>query len=457
MNRDLAGTGRTRTVLPPPSRGAALACLALLALASPQRAGAVPLYARQTGQQCAACHNGFPELTPYGRLFKLNGYTFKGGETDLPPIAGMTVVSFTHTEAPQPGGAAPHFAPNDNPALEFTSLFYGGRITSNIGMFGQVTFDNIGKRLAWDNTDIRYARTAEIGDSELLLGISVNNNPTVSDVWNSTPAFGFPWQSSGLAPGPAAATLIEGGLAGEVLGTSAYAYYDRLFYGEVGFYRTLADRTLTMLGVDPTGSSSTEGVAPYWRFAVEPKWGPHSLEFGTFGLAANMIPGRLGGFGADHVVDVGLDSQYQYLADVNSFSVQASWINEEDSFIASRPEGLTSNGHDHLRSFHIKSSYWYEQTYGATVGYFRIDGSKDMLLWGPTSILNSPDSAGWTGEVDYMPFNYGGPSFWPWLNVKFGLQYVHYDTFNGASVNYDGAGTNASANNTLYLFAWLAY
>ena len=39
-------------------------------------AQAVPLYARQTGQQCAACHNGFPELTPYGRLFKLNGYTF---------------------------------------------------------------------------------------------------------------------------------------------------------------------------------------------------------------------------------------------------------------------------------------------------------------------------------------------------------------------------------------------
>src|SRR5579871_6365530 len=121
-------------------------------------AHALPSFARQTGQQCAACHNGFPELTPYGRLFKLNGYTFKGGETDLPPLAAMTVLSFTHTQADQPGGAAPHFAPNDNPALEFASLFYGGRITENIGMFGQVTFDNIGKRLSWDNTDIRYAK-----------------------------------------------------------------------------------------------------------------------------------------------------------------------------------------------------------------------------------------------------------------------------------------------------------
>jgi hypothetical protein len=34
---------------------------------------ALPSYARQTGQQCAACHNGFPELTPYGRQFKLRG------------------------------------------------------------------------------------------------------------------------------------------------------------------------------------------------------------------------------------------------------------------------------------------------------------------------------------------------------------------------------------------------
>ena len=35
---------------------------------------AVPSYARQTGMACAACHTVFPELTPFGREFKLNGY-----------------------------------------------------------------------------------------------------------------------------------------------------------------------------------------------------------------------------------------------------------------------------------------------------------------------------------------------------------------------------------------------
>src|SRR5271154_1695378 len=85
---------------------------------------ALPSYARQTGQQCAACHNGFPELTPYGRLFKLNGYTFTGGQSELPPLAVMVVSSFTHTQAGQVGGAAPGYGANNNFSLDAVSLFY---------------------------------------------------------------------------------------------------------------------------------------------------------------------------------------------------------------------------------------------------------------------------------------------------------------------------------------------
>src|SRR5277367_533455 len=93
---------------------------------------ALPSYARQTGQQCAACHNGFPELTPYGRLFKLNGYTFSSGQSDLPPLAAMLIPAFTHTQADQPG-ANSHFGPNNNFTLQTASLFYGGAIAPNVG------------------------------------------------------------------------------------------------------------------------------------------------------------------------------------------------------------------------------------------------------------------------------------------------------------------------------------
>lgn len=437
-----------------PIRAAIAACLAVLV--APQ-ARAVPLFARQTGQQCAACHNGFPELTPYGRLFKLNGYTFGGGESKLPPISAMAVASFTHTQAPQEGGAAPHFADNNNPALDVVSVFYGGVILPHVGLFGQATYDNIGKAASWDNTDLRIATAEQIGGHETIFGLTVNNNPTVQDVWNSTPAWGYPWLASGLAPTPAASTLIEGGLAQQVIGASPYVFWNRLVYAEVGAYRSLGNRALYALGANPNPPNQINGVAPYWRVAIEPTWGANSWEVGTFGISTSLVPGGVNGFGTDHILDVGIDTQYQYIDDVNSYSVQASLITEADKFDASSALGYVSNQHDHLRSIHVKASYYRDQTYGGTLAWFHVDGSGDAALYGADSASNSPDSTGFTGELDYMPFNHGGPAFWPWLNVKFGLQYTYYTRFNGGTNNFDGAGDNATGNNTLYLFAWLAF
>src|SRR5260370_25240130 len=69
---------------------------------SPRRAVSLPLYARQTGQPCATCHTAFLELTPFGRRFKLGGYTLGGGDWTGPPFAVMLQApTFTHTEARQ--------------------------------------------------------------------------------------------------------------------------------------------------------------------------------------------------------------------------------------------------------------------------------------------------------------------------------------------------------------------
>jgi hypothetical protein len=55
----------------------------------PRHAVSLPLYARQTGQPCATCHTAFLELTPFGRRFKLGGYTLGGGDWTGPPLAVM--------------------------------------------------------------------------------------------------------------------------------------------------------------------------------------------------------------------------------------------------------------------------------------------------------------------------------------------------------------------------------
>ena len=254
---------------------------------------ALPSYARQTGQQCAACHNGFPELTPYGRLFKLNGYTFTGGNySNWPPLAMMAISNFTHVAQSQPGGLAPGFGNNND--FAFTgSLFYGGKIFDHVGAFIQGTYDQVPNAIHWDNTDIRYANTGQLSDHELVYGVSLNNNPTVNDVWNSTPAWGYPYVASQLAPTPAASTLVEGLLAQQVLGLNPYIYWNRLVYAEVGGYRTLSPWSLSALGIPPPGTSSIDGLAPSWRLALEPAWGNNTWEVGTFGLAASLVPQRM--------------------------------------------------------------------------------------------------------------------------------------------------------------------
>jgi hypothetical protein len=427
-------------------------------------AHALPSYARQTGQGCPACHTNFPELTPFGREFKLRGYTMGGGDSPF-PIAAMAQGAFTNTQKSQPGGAAPHFGPNDNFSLEAASLFYGGKIVDDIGAFVQATYSDTERTLAWDNVDIRYANSTTIGDRDLVYGITLNNNPTVEDIYNSTPAFGFPYVSASLAPTPAAATVLEGGLAQQVGGVGVYAMFDDTYYGLVSLYKTLPKHAQRHFGVDPTGEPEIDGVAPYWRFAVQQQWQDHLLSAGTFGLFADTFPGRERRAGTDSFVDTGLDAQYQFTRDPNVVTAQASWIHESQFLPASQALGLSEHRSNDLDSVKLAASYVYshdDASYGFTASRFWLNGSTDAGLYGQEDVTGSangsPDSRGWIFELDYMPFINRSPiKVWPWTQIKLSLQYTLYDKFNGASRNYDGAGRDASDNNTLMLSAWLAF
>src|SRR5271169_4973675 len=360
---------------------------------------ALPSYARQTGQQCAACHNGFPELTPYGRQFKLNGYVWTGGTSNLPPIAAMAIPSFTNVRMGVDGGLTPGFGYNND--FAFTgSLFYGGKIFDGLGTFAQVTYDNVPNTNHWDNNDLRYATPSELFGSEAVFGVSANNNPTVNDVWNSTPAWGYPYLASELAPSPGAMTLIEGAFAQQVIGLNPYIYWNRLVYAEVGGYGTLSQRTNTTLRIEAEGASAFQGIAASWRLAIEPAWGQNTWEFGIFGLATNLIPQRMTGMGTDHLTDVGFDTQYEFLGARDSFSVQARFITENQNLGASQALGLSRNSHNNLRTWRVKGTYYYDQTIGATAGYFNVNGSGDPLLYGPISAVDSPNSNGWSLELN---------------------------------------------------------
>src|SRR5512136_873967 len=116
------------------------ALVAILSVGMSHPAQALPSFARQTGQPCGTCHTDFPGLTPFGRRFKLLGYTTGGGlyrttpfssapgpndanaqlrsyaktidgsidagnsssgtKGWVPPVSMMAIVGYTHTQVP---------------------------------------------------------------------------------------------------------------------------------------------------------------------------------------------------------------------------------------------------------------------------------------------------------------------------------------------------------------------
>jgi hypothetical protein len=426
-------------------------------------AKAVPSFAEQTGASCDACHvGGFgPQLTDFGRQFKLNGYVWGDVQTKVPPISLMLLGSFTNTgkgQVPPPENFVGTQNSNNNFALDQVSLFYAGRITDKVGAMVQGTYDGVGNTFSLDNSDIRFADQGTLFGKDIVYGVTINNNPTVQDLWNTTPAWGYPYASSALAPTPVATPLIDGGVAGQVVGGEVYGMWNNLLYLEFGGYGEQPYGVQDALGEMPTGEQKISGFAPYWRLDAQRQFGYNNVSVGTYGLVANVFPGSVETNGTDHYTDIGFDASYQYIAsNDNIFTADANYIYENQDLAASLALGNSTNGSDSLNEFRINGSYTYAETLTARVAYFDFWGSSDAGLYSAVSANNSPNSNGFIFELDFTPFGKDDSWLQPWINARFGIQYTAYLKFDGASQNFDGAGTNASANNTLYLFSWFAF
>ncbi len=416
-------------------------------------AKAVPSFARQTGQPCASCHTAFPELTPFGRSFKLNGYTLEGGDSKLPAVSAMVQTAFTHYAKSLDASPGNGFGTNNNfdPAQQ-ASLFYAGRINDNLGAFVQATYANSfdGSSISLDNTDLRYSNSSKIGDSDVVYGITINNVPSVQDVWNTTPVWRYPFISSQGLAGPSFGTMLESFGPSAQLGAGAYLYARDLVYAEVSAYGSTSSTAQNALGLSPS-SSAISGLAPYWRLAVEPKWGDHSLMLGTFGMMANIIPDLTAADRSvtDKYVDVGVDAQYQWIGDVHAITFRTSYIYESQTLDATNQLGGSDNLKDNLQSFRTSLSYIYDHTISVTGGYFSLTGSRDTTLYSSIGTDN-PDSAGFVADLAYLPFSKGGPSAWPWFNTRIGISYTTY-------TKLDGVTANVGDNNTVMLYAWTAF
>ena len=418
---------------------------------------AVPSFARQTGLPCSGCHYTPPELNPAGRRFKLLGYVDRADDTKVVkadagkkraaldllaslPLSAWLETSFTSLKSPVPG--------TQNGSVEMPqdiSLFLSGAWTTHVGSFMQVTYDTQDDHFGIDNTDVRYANTTKLGGKELVFGLNVNNNPTVEDLWNSTPAWGYPFVADDWAPTPTAAPIVAS-LGQDVAGFGGYAMWDNHLYLDATLYRS------QHIGAAQPSSGTDfgvniRGVAPYWRVAWQQLTGKTQFEFGTYGMHMRSSPDAITGI-EDDFTDWAVDTQIdRTLFKTDVLSLRGSYTRENSNLAAMAALGAASPGSHHLNTVVANAEYHFGNRASGAFGWFNTTGTTDVNLYPQDSVGGSangdPRSAGYIANFSY----------WPWQNLQLSAQYTGYTRFNGGSTNYDGAGRNASSNNTVYLVA----
>jgi hypothetical protein len=423
---------------------------------TPHAAQAVPSYARQTGLPCSGCHYTPPELNPAGRRFKLLGYTdrkegleaVKGNPSERQaaldilaalPVSAWFETSFTSTSKPQQGTQNGNFEfPQD------VSLFLAGAWASHVGSFLQITYSTTDDHFTMDNTDVRVANMTKSNDREFAYGLTLNNNPTVEDLWNTTPAWGFPFIASDVAPAPTAAPLIQGGLAQDVAGIGGYAMWNDHLYLATTLYRTAH-----VGGPQPNPGTdfgiNIRGVAPYWRVAWQQSGEDTQFEIGSYGLYVESTPNGVIGL-KDKYTDWAFDLQLDHtLFRTDVLSLRINYIHESSNLEATFDAGGAQQTSHHLGAAMANAEYHFGNRFSGIIGWFNTTGTTDPLLYPQSPISGSatgnPASSGLIGSV----------SWWPIQNLQVALQYIGYSRFNGSTSNYDAAGRSASDNNTTYV------
>ena len=491
---------------------------ALMLVAQPARA--IPPFARQTGLACEACHTMPPELTAFGRRFKLSGYTLTTRPplvndiddhkkntlwlTDLPGIAVLMQSGYDHYNRAPPDTGQPYPAHAQSDTLQFPdqfSLVYAGAVSDRVGGWLQLTYNGQSGSVGVDNIDIRYSD--HTADNKWVWGITANNYVTFQDVWNGIGSYTIPnfntvtlW-SGGVAGAGTSGPIINALGPGVAAGVGAYVFYDDSLYFEFSEYHSAVAGGNSPV-VDSVSLAANGGAidrfAPYARIAYERDWGYHSAEIGGSALYVNWIP-SVGYISAqqqlaanqaaiaagtpgtppytpaqtfwpgaiNRYTDLSVDWQYQYNGQHNIYSFLGH-VTHERQQNSSQLVAATFTG----ASSPIYTNPTDTLTQFLVTGeYFRNRRYGGLVSFTRTTGTYDPLANGGNGspanqyetfELDYVP----------WLNVRFILQYDAYQVvannqspFNLSNATFPNSpsfpNVKASDNNTWVVGLWMDF
>ncbi|MBV8072693.1 MAG: hypothetical protein JO270_22505, partial [Acidobacteriaceae bacterium] len=422
----------------------------------------LPSYARQTGQRCAACHVGgnWPQLTPWGRFFKLAGYS--AGKTFIDregfqyaPVGGLVRTGVTWAAQPTNSQGQTVIAHNGNPELYDAFGELGTKFTDWSGIFLEYGVNNTfpGWKGVEGPVDIRATHFFHPGNHELLAGFDMNNAPTLQDVWNTIPAWTFPFYGSPQAPG-APASVIMNTLPNAVGSIGAYALFDRHIYAEVSMYHVGNDFFRFMNGGTAFNKVPyLHNWSPYWRAYWTTDKGPNVWMAGSFGMQAGIYPNSAVRSGpTNNFYDTGFDAQYQHLGDSRKLTVRAAYIYEQQHWWGSYPLGTSAVPKSNIKTVDISGSYALGDKWTFSAAYLLTNGTSNAALYGVSdpngNLLSSkPNTTGYTLEIDRTLTQ----------NILAMVQYKGFSKFNGLSNNIDGLGRKPYDNNTLWINLFFAF
>lgn len=450
-----------------------------LAMATPGGAWAIPSFARQTGLSCATCHTVFPHLTPFGRSFKLHGYTttnakliealktyFKDDTVSSKRVAlqishiPMVSVRLASRWNDQAGGdgvvpkgkvtggqgfisAPAGYGGNDVfNLLAGSSMYIAGEITPDMGTFlefGGVNDD--GGTFGMGMFDLALVSSDHtLAGQNFVYGIRAEDGMGAGDPSNTVGTWGLTASLMGLSthntlfdPGTA---MMEGGELFAMLGS----FYQGGLYASVGAYRPSANQTMNSyvqgsVASDGSFDGTDGGANGYLRLSyyLPPIGNDLYTEIGTFGYLGrlNMTASQTAALAnpgyVDNYSDYGVDLQAQYISDKNLVELFALFQNQKDGAFYGVDEftGLPGNGEAVSRQgLGLKADYYYDGTIGCYAKYLYQASVqlKDMNLSGGTV----------------------GLSYFPWENVNLRLEETMFAEYNIGAAQY-GSYTNPGA------------
>lgn len=378
-----------------PGAAAALAQLVVVAPALfPGEVSALPLFSRQTGQSCAACHTGkgYASPMPPGAVF--NPFADAGGVRGALPLS-RAVRTGAEWRSDADDGEGRGLAPPDTlfgivPAAPWGKRYAGAPFGPGFAADAAPDTPAAGLGLAAEWKGLVYAEVGAYQSTRNAGGISPFARLGMSAP-DSRPA-------RGLSPYWRLALNHDWGAHGATIGLHGLS---------------------ARLDVDPADARSPSirsqefGIDGQYRYASEP-----------YGVSARVSFTR---------------EKQRYDDPV--------WNIETPAY-----GGALANSANTVDLLKANATYTYQARYGASLSYVSATGTQGAFLHGADPLFapfnNASGTRVWIPEIFLTPAQY----------LRIGLQYYKYTRFAGGAAAYDGSPAGSARDNDLiFIYLWSAY